>query len=685
MASTQHVVSPEIAAQLQGLLEKFDELRSILDTSPADFRLSQYCDEEPALVRDTTLDAIHRVRLAIFDLISSVGAAPPLDSSDTFQAMRSCLDEIPALISQLDLSLRRESPPSLPEFSRHVTMFIDRVEDAVEIVRCSLSVAYAHADKHHIQDTSDTPAETQLDELLLTCALFGFSSLQERAEVLVNQRTSSALHVLLVGRACTGKTSLTNLMAPTANLPTGPIPTTAATTLVESAKEKACVRILFSNGSIAETPPTQLDEFLNFQWNKHNSKHVALATVDLPRADLCDGLVVIDSPGIDGVESGGWWWRASPYFDLAILVTDAHGPCNLDLRIASRAVDLGGELAVLINKADQLSLREQWSVLEHADKSIRRTLGKHTAIYLSSAKGEHKEMNSLWIDGFIKGRVTERPRIKSDVRSRRINNLRRDVIATLNAKIRSLESKCSTAELEICSTRCHQALSRASHCLDNPPCVGMTGNTSMSTIREAVSEASENIAELARRDPEALIDPAPLILASIRSRVSSDADCITQQLRQREAAFREFIAHARQAMSDTHTDFDGPYPRVPKLPEIDFGRLTAGRFCDELTHQSRWRPLKSRVVRALTNLKVPETLESWTCDTSKILNESAQGWSRARLTWLNNESIRLTDPRNSVAMRLSAMRDALARLTGACTNEPNGTSSTAAGVIRNNT
>ncbi|WP_017233151.1 dynamin family protein [Pandoraea sp. B-6] len=682
MTTSQHAVSSEITGKLYGLLEKFDKLRGILDTSPADFRISQHCDEEPALVRDTALDAVHRVRLAIFDLISTAGAVTYLDSRDTLQTMRACLDEISASISQLDAYLRQTLTPDFPDSSRHIRMFIERVEEAAEIVRCSVDAAYTHGGAPTSAD-SNSHNEIELDWLLQTCSQFGLSSLQERAEVLVKQRTTDSLHLLFVGQVNSGKTSLINLVAPTANLPTGPVPTTAATTLIESAKRTG-IHILFSNGSRTEVSATQLDEYLNAQWNRNNARHVSLVKVDLPATNIGDGLVIIDSPGIDGVETSGWWWRSSQYFDLAVLIVDAQGLCNLDLRIASRALDLGGELAVFINKADQLSLREQWQVLEHADKVMKRSFGEHIPIYLSSAKEDHQALNAPWLEGLFKESIARRAQLREGVRTRRIGKLRRDTVSTLSAKIHALESKSSPQDLENRSTRCHQALCRAEHCLENPPTVSMIETRYAATISEAVSEACENIVELIRQSPDDLVDPAPLILSSLRSRVSSDAESLIQQLRQREAAFREFVTHARQAISDSRTDFDGHYPRLPVLPEIDFGPLTAGRFFDELRRQSHWRTLHSRAMRALANLRVFETLEVWTCGIDGLLNETAQGWAHARRTWLDSERSRLTDPRNSVAMRLSAMQEALTQLTSNCVSgTANGPENTA-GAIGNN-
>ena len=104
--------------------------------------------------------------------------------------------------------------------------------------------------------------------------------------------------IAVIGRFKAGKSSFLNHLLRRSILPIGVVPVTSVVTEIRfGATERALVR--FKDGSRKEAPLSDVAGFVSEQQNPGNQKRVSEIVVELPSLAEFNGLVFVDTPGLE--------------------------------------------------------------------------------------------------------------------------------------------------------------------------------------------------------------------------------------------------------------------------------------------------------------------------------------------------------------------------------------------------
>jgi GTP-binding protein EngB required for normal cell division len=218
----------------------------------------------------------------------------------------------------------------------------------------------------------------------------GLVELRPTLESLVERLERGTLELAVFGRVSSGKSSLLNAILGTDVLPVGVTPVTAVPTrIVAGAEPEATVR--FADAPSARIPVTQLAEFVAEDGNPGNRRHVTAVTVRVPSPALREGVVLVDTPGLGSLATGGEResYAYLPRCDLGILLVDpVTGPTPHDVDVLRLLHDSAIPGMVVLSKVDLLSDDERRRVREHVRLEVARYLGLEVAVHLVSVAGD---------------------------------------------------------------------------------------------------------------------------------------------------------------------------------------------------------------------------------------------------------------------------------------------------------
>ncbi|MEC5200153.1 hypothetical protein RCH21_002396 [Arthrobacter sp. PL16] len=211
------------------------------------------------------------------------------------------------------------------------------------------------------------------------------ADLRQRLEQTLARLANPDVRVIVVGEFKQGKSKLINALV---NAPVCPVDDDIATsvpTLVSFGDPaSASVLIPHKDGgpdqdtSSVERRPIALEDIAGFvseRGNPSNRQGLASAEVRLPRRVLADGLSIIDSPGVGGLESAHalTTLTALPTADAMLLVSDASQEyTEPELRFLKQAQRIVPNVACLLSKTD---LYPQWRAVADLDRGHLATAG----------------------------------------------------------------------------------------------------------------------------------------------------------------------------------------------------------------------------------------------------------------------------------------------------------------------
>lgn len=174
-----------------------------------------------------------------------------------------------------------------------------------------------------------------------------------------------SVRVFVVGEFKQGKSTLVNALINAPLCPVGTDVTTSVATMV-SAGDEPSAELVYSAPSLTgreEAPqlrrvPIPIDEVaqhVSQQHNPDNTAHLLYAHAKLPRALLADGLTLVDTPGVGGLNSShaAATMSALPQADALLFVSDGSAEySDAELEFLAAALRLCPNAAAVMTKTD---------------------------------------------------------------------------------------------------------------------------------------------------------------------------------------------------------------------------------------------------------------------------------------------------------------------------------------------
>jgi len=169
-----------------------------------------------------------------------------------------------------------------------------------------------------------------------------------------------------------GKSTLINALVGEAVLPVGVIPVTSVVTILSHGDTpRATVRL--ASGQSQAIALDAIADFVDERRNPQNTRGAVVVDVVLPSAILRDGLCLVDTPGLGSVHVANTEATRAfvPRIDVALIVVGPDPPISgTELELVREAGREAGELAVILNKADQVSPEHLHEVAEFTRQTI---------------------------------------------------------------------------------------------------------------------------------------------------------------------------------------------------------------------------------------------------------------------------------------------------------------------------
>ncbi|MGI8756282.1 MAG: dynamin family protein [Acidimicrobiales bacterium] len=198
--------------------------------------------------------------------------------------------------------------------------------------------------------------------------------LAERARTLAERTRQTRFHVAVVGVFKRGKSTLINALLGEEVLPTGVLPLTAIATEISFGDHTAAVTLV--GGSSRPVPIGELDRWVTEAGNPDNVRSVAQVRVSVPAPLLRDGLVLVDTPGIESAFEHNTATAREAWSDAdgAILVLAADTPLSaVEHAVHEGFAGRSAPLFVVLNKADHLEPAE----LADVCRFVADRIGEH--------------------------------------------------------------------------------------------------------------------------------------------------------------------------------------------------------------------------------------------------------------------------------------------------------------------
>lgn len=393
----------------------------------------------------------------------------------------------------------------------------------------------------------------------------------------VEKLESPQFEIAVFGRVSSGKSSLLNRVLNTDVLPVGATPITAVPTRLVFGRE-ARLTVTFADRQVRQCPLEDLADYASEERNPGNRLGVSRLVVALPSSRLEEGLVLVDTPGLGALASGGAAETLSylPQCDLGILLISAVNPVNEeDLNTIHALSQAGIPVMGLLSKADLLSPSDRDKALDYTRKEIFANLGLRMEVCPVSAVAQEAKLLEDWFRDHLAPLFRRHRELAKQSIRRKAGVLRESVMAALRSKLgaagRMAESGTSFEEVERRLRTAAGEIEQARRfCLDATDDVRALGEIALRRAAEAVLESWDV------RD-SAVPAGAELIRQAAEGLAVEAASQISERLAGLAHHLQSALAIAAQALRCESAGLDEPLegclremPRLEfVLPEVD--------------------------------------------------------------------------------------------------------------------
>jgi ribosome biogenesis GTPase A len=238
------------------------------------------------------------------------------------------------------------------------------------------------------QASTAAAVDTQLEQLAAIARELDDRDLAVEALAERQRLLAARFFAACVGQFKRGKSTLINALVGEALLPVGVIPVTSVVTILTYGDPPEATVRLVSGESQVITLETVAD-FVDERRNPQNTRGAVVVEVALPSAILRDGLCLVDTPGLGSVHAANTEATRAfvPRIDVALIVVGPDPPiAGAELEMVQEASREAGELAVILNKADQVSPDQLQEVADFTRRTIASAIHRPVAhFFLTSA------------------------------------------------------------------------------------------------------------------------------------------------------------------------------------------------------------------------------------------------------------------------------------------------------------
>jgi hypothetical protein len=221
-------------------------------------------------------------------------------------------------------------------------------------------------------------AASRLERLAAIAGEIGLDEVGAEASRFARRVAEGRFHVACIGQFKRGKSSLLDVLAGGAGLPTGVAPVTSALTVVRYGSDRRAI-VHLDTGESRVISPGDLTAWVTEAGNPGNLKGVVATELFSPSPLLASGMCLVDTPGIGTVSSENDRTTQAfvPHVDAALVVLGADPPISADeLSLVERIARQTPALIFVMSKADRTSGSERREAREFCRTVIEARLGR---------------------------------------------------------------------------------------------------------------------------------------------------------------------------------------------------------------------------------------------------------------------------------------------------------------------
>lgn len=314
---------------------------------------------------------------------------------------------------------------------------------------------------HSGQVGATLAVDSQLDRLAAIAGELDDRDLAGEATAERQRLLEARFFAACVGQFKRGKSTLINALVGEDVLPVGVIPVTSVVTILSYGQAPSATVRLASG----ETRPISLEDigdFVDERRNLHNTREALIVEVRLPSDILRDGLCLVDTPGLGSVHATNTEATRAfvPRIDVALIVVGPDPPISgAELELVRDVRRDVGELAVVLNKADQVSPEQLREVVTFTREAIGTAVDRPMERFFSVSALErltNKAATREWspFESYLRELSgTARERLVSHAGARAVKRLARRVAQEVAQRQDALRRPLAELEARVAGLR----------------------------------------------------------------------------------------------------------------------------------------------------------------------------------------------------------------------------------------
>ncbi len=251
--------------------------------------------------------------------------------------------------------------------------------------------------------------------------------------------------IAVIGRFKAGKSSFLNHLLGRSILPVGVVPVTTVVTEIRfGATERVLVR--FEDGGRTEAQLSDVAGFVSEQQNPGNQKRVAGIEVELPSLAEFDGLVFVDTPGLESAlehntEASLDWL---PNIGLALVAVSVDPPLSQrDIDLLKQVHRYTPNVSILLTKVDLINADERAEIVDFIHTQVRKNLGQSPEIVPYSVRPGYEGLRDELQRRIIRPTLAQFSIRRRAIAARKVATLLNECAGYLAMSLRSAESRHS--------------------------------------------------------------------------------------------------------------------------------------------------------------------------------------------------------------------------------------------------
>jgi predicted GTPase len=211
--------------------------------------------------------------------------------------------------------------------------------------------------KHPGQAGTTLAVDSRLDRLAAIAGELDDRDLASEATAERQRLLGARFFAACVGQFKRGKSTLINALVGEDVLPVGVIPVTSVVTILSHGQTPSAM-VRLASGESRAIALADIGDFVDERRNPQNTREALIVEVGLPSEILRDGLCLVDTPGLGSVHATNTEATRAfvPRIDVALIVVGPDPPISgAELELMRDVSQEVGELAIVLNKADQVS------------------------------------------------------------------------------------------------------------------------------------------------------------------------------------------------------------------------------------------------------------------------------------------------------------------------------------------